>query len=356
MNALIKKLQKEANAYSAYVIPEPSTALLDLEINSLKEDIKKFDQGGLLDSYEVNKLPLEYRKAVVNAFNTIKDLEFKRNEQQVKQREPHHDHLRKLYESIIAVLTEIVVELHELYQTGSEQEFDDNITTVCAACQETAARDYDVRSEDLKLYSDFIYKIDYSLAKLPFAGADKWVEAIKFLRHNRISNIFESDYFLTQMLLQYLYISPSSMRTSVDTIKKYEEILRLNSASIPWVLRFDVAWTSILVEEIKLLSKLGVLYYSARSGAIKHTRFGEFIINLSPPKKLQFNQFCAEVKNILSKNSAEFIADVKAWSGSSIDSKELDAFVDTQKGLRNQQKVDQIRKLLKSEYGSDLLG
>lgn len=353
MTYLIKKLQKAVDEYSAFEIPTPNTKYWD---DLLKEFEIPFDP---MNKKLVDSLSIDEKKALVDNYNRSKEIKHEREISIHEQKKPHLENLRVLHESIITVLTEIILKLHELYQAGSEKEIEEVITSVDTICQQTINQEsdgYEYLKTDFKLYVDFIRQVDYSLKQLPSEGEGKWVAFAA--DSSRIATTEIGEYpFLTKTLLYYLYSAPATMRPLANSITKYKELLRETSNSIGWNLRINEHWVSLMENEIKLLSKLGVLYYSSRSGEIKPNRFGEFLIYEAPYEELQFKQFCDEVTEILSRRPEEFTNDIIAWSFSAIPSeKELEAFVETQKCLRAKQKVDQIRKLLKSEYGADLLG
>ena len=354
MNELIKKLEKAVDEYCLFEVPAPVTALLDESIRTLETDIKEFNTLNAPNIDKINKLPLEHKTVVAEALNTIKELNYKRDEERQKQRQPHLENLKKLHEVIIAVLSEIILELHELYQTGKSIE--DTIKVVDTICQRTNKQEndgYDNLKKDFKMYVDFISQLDYSLQKMPLES--KWF-AFAGDSQNRAHHEFGRDHFLTRNLLRNLYSAPARFATLSNSITKYIAILREYSTSISWNLRLNERWTSFLEKELKLLNKLGVLYYSPRSGEIRPNKFGQFLMSeLAEYEELQFDQFNEEVEKILSWKPEDLEIAIISWD-SSISQVELEAFFHVQKSLRNKIKVDQISKLLKSEYELDLLG
>ena len=354
MNKLIKKLEKVVDEYSLFKLPAPVTELLDEKIRSLEKDIKEFKSPNGPNIVKIIKLPLENKVIVAEKLNTIEKLNYKRDEEREKQRRLYLEPLKKLHEVIIAVLNEIIFKLHELYKTGKSEEIVKSIKAIDTILQQTNEQEndgYGYLKKDFKSYVNFIKQLDYSLLKLPFEDEGIWFAYANNSKHKRFVE-FGEEHFLTKTLLYSLYSIPSSM-----SLTDYKEILRKNSRSINWDLRLNEQWISVMEQEIKLLSKLGVLYYSARSGEIRPNRFGEFLIYETPYDELQFKEFCYKITKILSWKREEFTNSIMAWPSSSIPlESELQAFLETQKCLRAKQKVDQIRKLLKSEYGLDLLG
>jgi hypothetical protein len=356
MNKLIKKLEKVVDEYCLFAVPAPVTALLDETIRSLEKDIKEFKSPNGPNIDKINKLPLVNKVIVAEALNTIKKLNYKRDEERQKQRRPHLENLKKLHEVIIAVLNEIILKLHELYKTGKSAEIVKSIKSIDTILQQTNEQGndgYGYLKKDFKSYVNFISQLDYSLEKLPF---DRWV-GFATDSSNRAHHKFGRDHFLARNLLHNLYFAPDWIPGEwSNSITNYIAILREYSASISWTLRLNERWRALLEKELKLLSKLGVLYYSARSGEIRPTKFGQFLMaELVEYEELQFDEFSEEVEKILSWKSKEFEVAIISWD-SSISQVELEVFFHVQKSLRHKLKVDQISKLIKSEYGLDLLG
>ena len=75
-----------------------------------------------------------------------------------------------------------------------------------------------------------------------------------------------------------------------------------------------------------------------------------------PSASKSYNDYHATLNKILSKEQKGFEIDITGWDSSIIGTKEMEAFNEAHKCLKSQLKVDQIRKLLKSQYDSELLG